>query len=182
MRVVNDTWVGYENNKKTNKRREMSTRSYICKKMEDGNIIGIYCHHDGYISNNGRILFENYNTPDKVDELLALGDLSCLGEKINPQCREHSIHNQEPGVCVAYGRDAECDDTKAKLIDLDNERLYPWIEYIYLYENDNWKVAKIKPDKEIRFRNVKCMLSKIQPLTEPMQTIDNINERPILEL
>lgn len=160
----------------------MSTRSYICKKTEDGNILRIYCHHDGYISNNGRILFECYNSPSKVDELISLGDLSCLGEKINPKGKEHSIHNQEPGVCVAYGRDADCEDTKAKLIELDNKRLYPWIEYIYLYENRNWKVAKIKLDKAIRFRDVKGALSKMHLTVESMSNSENVDVSPILEL
>ena len=111
-----------------------------------------------------------------------MGDLSCLGEKINPKGKEHSIHNQEPGVCVAYGRDADCEDTKAKLIELDNKRLYPWIEYIYLYENRNWKVANIKLDKAIRFRDVKGALSKMHLTVESMSNSENVDVSPILEL
>lgn len=38
----------------------MGTRSAIVLKREDGKYQGIYCHWDGYPSNNGKILFENY--------------------------------------------------------------------------------------------------------------------------
>lgn len=58
----------------------MSTRSIICKKNSDGTYTGIYCHWDGYVGNNGRILNDNYTTEESIDRLLALGDLSSLGK------------------------------------------------------------------------------------------------------
>lgn len=58
----------------------MSTRSIICKKNSDGTYTGIYCHWDGYVENNGRILNDNYTTEESIDRLLALGDLSSLGK------------------------------------------------------------------------------------------------------
>ena len=136
----------------------MSARSYICKRQEDGSILGIYCHHGGYMGHNGKILTSCYNTPGKVDELLSLGDLSVLGENMKPQGSRHNLYNPEPGVCVAYGRDADCENTKAKLIELDNKRLYPWVEYVYLYENEQWKVTAIKEDRDINFVN--CYVSQ----------------------
>lgn len=133
----------------------MSTRSYICKKLEDGKILGIYCHHDGDIGHNGRILATEYNYPQKVDELLALGDLSVLAENIYPISKTHSMGNPEDGVCLAYGRDGNQDDVDAKIIDLKSEKFYPWIEYVYLYEKGCWKVAKIRSDNKLVFRKLK---------------------------
>jgi len=81
----------------------MSTRSAIIHKTENG-YAGIYCHSDGYPSWNGRLLLENYQDPEKVAALIALGDISSLGERVNP-LGEHSFENRESGTTVAYGRD-----------------------------------------------------------------------------
>ena len=43
----------------------MGTRSAIAMKTEDG-IRSIYCHWDGYVDHNGRILKEFYSTDEKV--------------------------------------------------------------------------------------------------------------------
>lgn len=56
----------------------MSTRSLIAIKQTDGTVKSIYCHWDGYVSHNGRLLIEHYATPEAVEELLALGPLSAL--------------------------------------------------------------------------------------------------------
>lgn len=59
----------------------MGTRSSIAIKTENG-IKAIYCHWDGYVDHNGRILREHYDTPSKVADLIALGDLSSLRQEI----------------------------------------------------------------------------------------------------
>jgi hypothetical protein len=41
----------------------------------------VYCHWDGYLENNGRILQEHYNSA-KANNLVALGDLSSLRAEI----------------------------------------------------------------------------------------------------
>ena len=53
----------------------MSTRSYICKENEDGTITGSYCHCDGYLTYNGAMLIDHYNTKERVDKLLSLGNM-----------------------------------------------------------------------------------------------------------
>ena len=61
----------------------MSTRSYIM--LQDGDVLkGIYCHNDGYLSHNGVILQKAYQDLDKVKKLISLGDLSALGENLEP--------------------------------------------------------------------------------------------------
>lgn len=62
----------------------MSTRSTIGIRHEDGSVTKIYCHWDGYIEWNGAILQKYYNTAEKVEKLLALGNLSSLGPEIGP--------------------------------------------------------------------------------------------------
>lgn len=57
----------------------MGTHAFICKKTPNG-YLGIQLHYDGYFSHAGKILLHFYNTPEKVDELIKLGNLSTLGE------------------------------------------------------------------------------------------------------
>lgn len=61
----------------------MATRSTIWyKDIDSNNYKGVYCHWGGYPSNNGKLLLENYNSLEKVKELVSLGFLSSLREDI----------------------------------------------------------------------------------------------------
>ena len=59
----------------------MGTRSYIGKDIGNGKYSVIFCQLESYLETTGRLLTEHYNTPEKVDALLALGDICFLGEK-----------------------------------------------------------------------------------------------------
>ena len=56
----------------------MATRSTIALEFADGRIGQVYAHWDGYLAHNGKILFENYSDPFKLQELIDLGDVSSL--------------------------------------------------------------------------------------------------------
>ena len=60
----------------------MATRSRIAIENQDGSVTSIYCHWDGHIETNGRILDEAFNTANKLNALIALGDISSLGRSI----------------------------------------------------------------------------------------------------
>lgn len=60
----------------------MSTRSVIAQEQGDGSIKAVYCHWDGYPSNNGKLLQEHYQDSCKVAQLIELGSLSTLGPEI----------------------------------------------------------------------------------------------------
>ena len=63
----------------------MATRSVISKidkKISNGEITAVYCHSDGYLNWNGKILNEHYTNGNKVDELLSNGGISVLNENI----------------------------------------------------------------------------------------------------
>lgn len=69
----------------------MSTRAKIAIRRKDGSFQGIYCHFDGYLNYTGEILEKFYNTTEKVEKLISLGNLAELGFK--------------PSDCFAYCRD-----------------------------------------------------------------------------
>jgi hypothetical protein len=58
----------------------MGTRSVIG--VMHGDVCkAVYCHWDGYLSHNGRILHEHYDSA-KANHLVALGDISSLEKNI----------------------------------------------------------------------------------------------------
>lgn len=130
----------------------MSTRSNIAKLNEDGTATLIYCHSDGYPSYNGSILLEHYTTDQKVDELLALGDISSLGPEIGVKI---DFNDWEAGrnQCRAYGRDRGEKGTEAQRKDFDFAEHLCEQEYLYLWKNGEWyfsdhgrKVVKLTPE------------------------------------
>ena len=54
----------------------MATRSAIGYKTLTGEVNAVYCHWDGGIAHNGKILFFNYQDINKIKSLIALCDLS----------------------------------------------------------------------------------------------------------
>jgi hypothetical protein len=107
----------------------MSTRSGIVRKTDTG-WEGIYCHFDGYLSNNGRILNEFYSDPDKVEELIALGDISGLDETVE--------------TTEAYHRDRDEDRHSSTGATLEEVISQIDGEYFYYFDDNAWWV--IMPD------------------------------------
>jgi hypothetical protein len=60
----------------------MGTRSTIALEYADGTVHQVYCHWDGYLEHNGKILAENYSDPFVLQKLIDLGDISSLGIEI----------------------------------------------------------------------------------------------------
>lgn len=120
----------------------MSTNSFIGKIEKDGTITGISCYEAGDIEHDGKCLAEYYATRDKVDELIALGNLSVLGPTIGHKIdfnneREYGAHMDKQ--CIAYHRD------RNDVLEIHtNENLTELCEcypYVYIYsELDNWLV------------------------------------------
>lgn len=121
----------------------MATRSEIGIERENGKVEVIYCHWDGYIESNGKILLENYATRDKVEDLIKLGDLSILGKSINPDpSKPHTFDNAQDNVCVAYGRDRGEEHTQSKIMSKEDfVKELEMVDYLYLFTKKNeWKV------------------------------------------
>lgn len=118
----------------------MGTRSTIGIQNEDGSVTGIYCHWDGYLSHNGRILAENYTDEDRVRELIALGDISSLGAEIGTA---HDFDSIPPGVTNAYGRDRGERDVDARTAHNWRQfRAENGQEYDYLFTpGKGWEVS-----------------------------------------
>lgn len=83
----------------------MATRSTIAVQHANGTVSQIYAHWDGYLEGNGLLLANYYNSLELAEQLVALGDISSLGERINPHGDTHTFDTPEDDVTVYYGRD-----------------------------------------------------------------------------
>lgn len=120
----------------------MSTRSNIAIKNADGSVISIYCHWDGYPTNNGRILLEHYKDEGKVRQLVSLGAISSLGKSVLPTGK-HTKEKREPDVVLAYNRDCheDWDYVKPNVYKSEEDwRLGDLEEWAYLFKDGNWYV------------------------------------------
>ena len=122
----------------------MATRSTIAKLSKDGIIKAVYCHNDGYLNYNGKMLNEHYKDESKVDELLAHGDISSLNENIGVKLDfdDYKLF-YEKEQCKFYHRDRG-EDLMFNEFESDIEYI-EWANgvangFIYLYASGAWYV------------------------------------------
>ena len=132
----------------------MATRSTIAILRDNGTVAKVYCHWDGYLENNGKLLVECYDTAEKVEALLAHGDISSLGtcvgerhpfdtynlDKLSAEDRALAERAQAEGWTLYYGRDRGETGTEAKVYtDLGlYEKNAQFEEYNYCFIYGTW--------------------------------------------
>lgn len=127
----------------------MGTRSDIIVQLRDGNWSRIYCHWDGYLEHNGRLLQAHYNSQLLAELLIEPGSLSSLAESCDKP-DGHTFDNRVDGYCVYYGRDrgeADCEPYVADTLSAAWPPEDTWTEYTYVWSRDHgmpdgaWYVA-----------------------------------------
>ena len=120
----------------------MATRSVIAKIEAKGiggaddTILAIYCHNDGYLSNNGKILDQHYRDEDKVNELLAEGDVSSLRDTIADTTFYARDRGEENKEAVTLKNETEL--LKLAFDECDAEVVYMFAYGTwYVYDNSN---------------------------------------------
>ena len=120
----------------------MITRSFIIQQHTDQKEIyytGIYCHWDGHLEHNGKILLEHYSCPDKLEQLMALGDISLL----RPLVRKDPDSPDTPHT-IAYHRDRGYQDLNSEparsnsLPHLTQIARESDCEYVYVFDGEFW--------------------------------------------
>ena len=79
----------------------MATRSTISLEFADGTIGQVYCHWDGYLAHNGKMLMEYYSNPFVMRDLIDLGDISSLRPTIGTK-HPFSHYDMEDMTLVEY--------------------------------------------------------------------------------
>ena len=146
----------------------MGTRSRIGV-MHGDNCKSVYCHWDGYLDNNGRILLEHYDSA-KANHLVALGDLSSLDFEVEiPEGVEHSFQVPLKGVTTFYGRDRgetgtefATDDTFEKFLARADGC---GAEYYYIMRDGEWFVGTT-------YASDAKLGGKLVPLAEALADLD----------
>ena len=138
----------------------MATRSNIGIVNDNGSVTGIYCHWDGYPENNGKILLKHYTDSEKIKQLMYLGDLSSLNEKLDTDL-PHSFKKPVEGVCVAYGRDRGETGVESRVFknisDFQKFADRTGADYQYLFNNGKWQYRNYDSTwNELTARVCKC--------------------------
>jgi len=120
----------------------MGTRSRIGV-MHGDKLKSIYCHWDGYLSHNGQILQDHYDS-SKANHLVSLGDISSLRNNVEiPEGVAHSFDTPAKEITVFYGRDRgetgvdfNVDQSYEEFLSKDYD-----YEYYYIMNDGVWYVG-----------------------------------------
>jgi len=125
----------------------MGTRSMIAiQNPYNKTVRAVYCHWDGYLEHNGAILLKHYSASPKVNNLIALGDLSSLRPEIGVKHAFSSLdlceadreeyEKQHGSSCTYYGRDRGETGTEFKVFDTLAKACdhYTWSDYYYCFK------------------------------------------------
>lgn len=105
----------------------MSTRSWVGKIDKFGRYKFIYCHCDGYPEGVGKMLQDHYNTPEKVNALLAIGNVSSIRSTLKET------------ASFSFGEEA--------FFSQEKDFADSGVEYIYVYTDEGiWKVWKVRAE------------------------------------
>ena len=144
----------------------MGTRSMIAiQNPYSKDVRAVYCHWDGYLEHNGSLLQKHYSASPKVNNLIALGDLSSLrpeiGDKhlfsslqIDDKAERAAYEETVKDMCTFYTRDRGEDAPFKVFPTLKKAEAYfegSWCEYLYVfkyskqddYQSGEWHFKKI---------------------------------------
>lgn len=113
----------------------MSTRAHIVKKLKNGKYIGIYHHNDSYPEYLGELLLTYYDTEEKLDNLLLLGDMSFAGpiSEDDPKLWDRQFDYKSDKCRTYKGRgESGCDARVGDLSDFIGE------DFTYVFEDGKW--------------------------------------------
>lgn len=102
----------------------MGTRSNIGVEYPGGLIEFVYCHWDGYLSNNGEILFRSYTTSEDVIELVQLGSISSLGDSIENTKDYHRWRGEDIDIQTTNDRNESYQQEYAYIFSIEEGQWY----------------------------------------------------------
>jgi len=125
----------------------MGTRSMIAiQNPYNKTVRAVYCHWDGYLEHNGSLLQKHYSASPKVNNLIALGDLSSLRPEIGEKHTFSRLDSTLPeaeyealygNMCTFYTRDRGEDAPFKVFPTLAKAQDYfegSWCEYLYVFK------------------------------------------------
>lgn len=130
----------------------MGTRCLIRAKLKDMTYSEVYCHFDGYTEGVGAILLSNYNSQEKIEELISYGDMSVL----RPDVRNTVFYHRDKGEPLRIRNETNLEKFTENPSDRLQEYEYFWDGYNWevnfygsIYENLSNRLERIKIDEEL---------------------------------
>ena len=129
--------------------------------MPNHSVVSVYCHWDGYVEHNGKILVEHYQNREDVQELIDGGSMSCLRTRGSWDIDSSPLHDEngdyihDAAGYLMYENDRDPQPLYHSERGEDVEVLHTSFdefvsgnlggeEYAYLFDlNGNWKAFKI---------------------------------------
>lgn len=128
----------------------MGTASMIGIYNDDGSVTATYCHYDGYLSYNGQLLVQSYNTAETAKAVANAGYLSGLTSDLDHDLRAAVHQNEEPKVYNSVKTFLECGDKHAGA------------DYLYLFDGEAWFYTDTyTPRKKRSFEEVEMNLETV---------------------
>ena len=136
----------------------MGTRSMIAiQNPYSKDVRAVYCHWDGYLEHNGSLLHKHYSNSSKVNNLIALGDISSLRPEIgagHPFSQFDTTMTTEEfdalygEMTTFYGRDRKESGCNAK-------KFKDYADYVAYHQYEEYEyILRACGDKAVWF--VKC--------------------------
>jgi len=158
----------------------MGTRSRIA--VMHGDVVkSVYCHWDGYLSYNGKLLQEHYDST-KANQLVALGDISSLKEEIgekhafshfDTEMKQEEYDALYGNMTTFYGRDRGEAGTEWKVAHSFAEFLEQvggcCGEYYYIMKDGVWYCGTLHEREQDLYK-------KLVPLTEALIQVEECAE------
>ena len=144
----------------------MGTRSNIAYLKEDESVVVMYCHYDGYLDHNGRILLNHYNNEEEAQELVDNGYASSLSSTLE-EINDGRANKDKPETYRSLGN----------YMTWNVDPLF--IEFIYLWRDDQWWVAfNSSVETPDGFDKRMYYYTDFKPLKEELENwdADNIRE------
>ena len=137
----------------------MGTRSNIAYQRPNGKVVVTYCHWDGYPEYNGVMLNQHYDNQKKAEELANQGYVSSLKPTIKETLEDRV--NTEPPI-IYHSAHTFYNDVSWQ------------VEWIYLFKNNQWYVAKHDRtfDDEYRCVGKGIKENDFQPLWSVLATLE----------
>jgi len=127
--------------------------------MHDHTVVSSYCHWDGYVEHNGKILVEHYQNREDVQELIDGGSMSSLrtrgswnhdsplrdenGEYIHDAAGYLKYKNDREPQPLYHSERGDGEEPSHTSFDQFVSGNLCGEEYAYLFDlNDNWKAFK----------------------------------------
>ena len=125
----------------------MGTASMIgIYNKKDGTVTASYCHYDGYLAYNGRILVENYNTQYDAEMVAKGGYMSSLKSDYL-ETRQDAVHDEPAIIYDSVDVFLKCGDNHAGA------------DYLYLFDGEVWFYTDTYTNrKDRRFEEVEINL------------------------